>query len=181
MALLNFTGRGSYRELDIVKSTFEHAGYLQHVLRSTDLRECIIGGASAWRALHVPLTIKDAETFTVLSNGTPISMFGTVPIAFESKGSLATVWLLGSYDMNKHQNTWLRLTHTVFDYFNSKYDVLENVVPIDHEDTIKWLTFAGCMFSSNPTMVNGYAVLRFVRCASHVDLSFQDNEWPISN
>lgn len=181
MALLNFTGSGSYRELDIVKASFEHAGYLQHVLRSTDLRECIIGGASAWRALHVPLTIDDAETFTVLSNDKPICMFGTVPIAVEEEGSLGSIWLLGSYDLDNHQNTWTRLTHTVFDYFNNKYDVLENVVPIDHENTIKWLTFAGCLFASQPTMVNGFAVLRFVRCASHIDLSFQDYERPISN
>lgn len=180
MASLNFTGSGQYNELDIVKSTSDHSSYLQHTLRNTDLRECMIAGATPWRALHLPLSIKGAETYTVLSDEKPICMFGTVPIDNE-EATIASIWLLGSYDLNDHKRTWMRLTHPVFDYFQEKYDILENVVPIDHEKTIRWLQFAGCLFSNTATVVNGYPVARFVRCAYDIEVSFEEDERPISN
>jgi len=180
MASLNFTGSGQYNELDIVKSTSDHSSYLQHTLRNTDLRECMIAGATPWRALHLPLSIKGAETYSVLSDDKPICMFGTVPLDSE-EAAIASIWLLGSYDLNDHKRTWMRLTHPVFNYFQEKYDILENVVPIDHEKTIRWLQFAGCLFSNTATVVNGYPVARFVRCAYDIEVSFEEDERPISN
>tara|TARA_R100001509_G_scaffold165750_1_gene149639 strand:+ start:118 stop:666 length:549 start_codon:yes stop_codon:yes gene_type:complete len=182
MDLLNFTGKGLYDDLAIIPANEYHAGVLQHNLRSTDLRECMIGGSTPWRALHLPLSIPKAETFTTLSpDDKPICMFGTVPLSISDGISSASIWLLGSYDLDKYGRTWLRLTHSVFDYFLERYDVVENIVPIDHKKTIRWLQFAKCMFAQQETLINGFPCVRFVRCAPHIIVSFQNDEWPISN
>ena len=182
MDLLNFTGKGLYDKLTIIPATEFHAGELQHKLRLTDLRECMIGGSTPWRALHLPLSIKKAETFSVLSpSDETICMFGTVPVSNKDGIKTGSIWLLGSYELDKYSKTWLRLTESVFDYFQNTYDVLENVVPVDHKKTIRWLKYAKCMFAQQETLINGFPCVRFVRCAPHLIMSFQNDEWPISN
>ena len=58
--------KARYGQINVKPATATHAGKLQHLLRLTDLRECMIQGSTPWRALHLPLTIDDAETFTAL-------------------------------------------------------------------------------------------------------------------
>lgn len=179
MALLNFTGEGQYGSVQILQSVAEHAGYLQHHLRQSDVRECMIMGATPWRALHLPLGIKGAETYTVLGDCIPIAMFGVVPQHNDTECS-ASIWMLGSYGLEDHVRTWLRLTSSVFDYFQQSYDLLENVVPIDHRKTIKWLTLSGCAFAQTSTVINGYECVRFVRCVDWLSVSFEEDEQPVS-
>lgn len=181
MASINFTGSGKYLGVDIVESTPEHANWLQNNLRQTDLRECLIMGATPWRALHLPLGIKGAVTYTVMDfDGNPAAMFGTVPLE-ESDESIASVWMLGTYQLEKHFRILIRMTQPILEHFQQRYDILENVVPVDHLRTIRWLIHAGCLFASQPTIVNGYAVVRFVRCADHIEVSFEEDERPVSN
>jgi hypothetical protein len=180
MVLRNFTGEGQYNELTIVKADVQHAGELQHKLRNSDIRECLINGATPWRALHQPLGIQGAETYAVTNDKITIAMFGTVPIT-ESNECCASIWMLGSEYLYDHFRTWVRITGPVFDYFLTKYDILENIVPVEHTDTIKLLSMSGCFFSSTPTIVNGYACLRFVRCVDHITVSFEEDERPASN
>ena len=47
--LRNFMGEGVYDGFSIAKATSEHANILQHNLRDSDVRECIIHGASPFR------------------------------------------------------------------------------------------------------------------------------------
>jgi hypothetical protein len=42
-------------DVSIVEATYEHAEYLQDHLRSPDVRECMIHGATPWRALRYPI------------------------------------------------------------------------------------------------------------------------------
>ena len=44
-------GEGVYDGFSIAKATSEHANILQHNLRDSDVRECIIHGASPFRCL----------------------------------------------------------------------------------------------------------------------------------
>jgi|VirMetMinimDraft_7_1064189.scaffolds.fasta_scaffold01074_16 hypothetical protein len=180
MVLRSFTGEGQYNELTIVKADVQHAGELQHKLRNSDIRECLINGATPWRALHQPLGIQGAETYAVTNDKSTIAMFGTVPLANEGE-SVGSIWMLGSQELHNHFRTWIRITGPVFDYFLTKYDIVENIVPIEHDDTIKLLTLSGCMFSRTPTIINGYACLRFVRCVDHITVSFEEDERPASN
>lgn len=180
MVLRSFTGEGQYNELTIVKADSKHAGDLQHKLRNSDIRECLINGSTPWRALHQPLGIKAAETYAVTNDSSTIAMFGTVPLT-GSDECVASIWMLGSEYLYDHFRTWVRITGPVFDYFLTKYDILENIVPVEHEDTIKLLSLSGCLFSETPTIINGYACLRFVRCVDHITVSFEEDERPASN
>ena len=83
-------------DVKIVKATIEHAGYLQHHLRDTDIRECMIHGATPWRALHVPLSSKHAKTWTGLYKDKPVCMFGVFPFENTAHLSSGHIWLLGS-------------------------------------------------------------------------------------
>jgi len=50
----DFTGVGKYGDAYIVKAKPIHAETLQHQLRPTDARECMIAGVTPWRALMSP-------------------------------------------------------------------------------------------------------------------------------
>ena len=159
-------------DVKIVKSTSEHAAYLQHHLRSEDVRECLIHGATPWRALHVPLRVKGAQTWTVIHKGCPVCMYGVVPLQEEGVRT-ATVWMLGSEELNKANMAFNRVTRKVVEWMSEHWDMLENVVPVDHVRTIKWLDFHGFLFSAETTTVNGYECLRFVRCSQNIEVRFE--------
>ena len=69
--LRNFMGEGVYDGFSIAKATSEHANILQHNLRDSDVRECIIHGASPFRALMSGVREK-GENYTCIIDGQPI-------------------------------------------------------------------------------------------------------------
>ena len=154
-------GEGIYDGYPIVKSTIDHVNYLQNNLRDADVRECIIHGATPFRALMGGLREKNSETYTVMIDDNPSIMFGVNPIMDNTIGK---IWLLGTYDIYKMQRKFLRWCVPVVEYFQNKYYQLENVVPADHNKTLQWLDYTGFTIIEQPIMVNGFAVLRFVRC-----------------
>jgi hypothetical protein len=160
-------------DVKIVKANSEHAGYLQHHLRPYDLRECVIHGSTAWRALHQPLRLKGAHTWTVLYKDSPVCMFGVVPIVIDESVSSATVWMLGATQLDEVPVRFVKVAQQVVDWLQTQYDLLENVVPVDHTKTIAWLDHLGFMFAEEPTIVNGFQCLRFVRCEKSIEVTFQ--------
>jgi len=156
----------------IVKATSEHAAYLQHHLRDEDVRECKMHGATPWLALHTPLALKGAETWTGIYKNVPMCMFGTTPISSYDDISIGTVWMLGTNAVSDEYRVFLRLSRIVADYLCSQYDIVENIVPIEHHKTIMWLTWLGFSFSEIPVEIGGVECVRFVRCASDVGVSF---------
>ena len=54
---------GKYGNGEIVKAKLSHAEYLQHHLRETDRRECLIANCTPWRALLYPLKSIPLELF----------------------------------------------------------------------------------------------------------------------
>ena len=157
-------------DVEIVKASYEHANYLQDHLRSTDVRECMIHGATPWRALRYPIMRKGAITFTALHKNTPACMFGVVPIRTD-EFKTGSIWLLGTDEIEKHPKKFLRASKGMLKYFTERWDGLENVVPIDHCATIQWLMWLGFLFSEQETVINGFECVRFVRCAPHIELS----------
>jgi len=160
-------------DLEIVESTYEHAEYLQNHLRSPDVRECMIHSSTPWRALHYPITLKDAVTFTALHKNTPACMFGVVPILNNDEWKTGSIWLLGTDEIDKHPKKFLRASKNMLEYFCDRWDMLENVVPVDHTETLQWLAWLGFVFCEEVTVVNGFECVRFVRCAPHVEMPFQ--------
>jgi hypothetical protein len=160
-------------DVEIVKATSEHAAYLQHRLRPTDIRECMIAGASPWAALHTPLRDKESKTWTILFNGEPACMYGVSGISQDEDLNSAVIWLLGSNLVEKESRKFLRVTRQIVEYLQDRYDLLENVVPIDHNRTIKWLDWLGFYFSDQSTVINGFPCVRFVRCDPTIEVRFE--------
>ncbi|QDP45705.1 MAG: putative scaffold protein [Prokaryotic dsDNA virus sp.] len=154
-------GEGIYDGYPIVKANTDHIHHLQNNLRDADVRECIIHGSTPFRALMSGIREKKAETYTVLIDKNPAIMFGVSPIAEHLVGR---IWLLGSYELENHSWKFLKWSRKVVDYFQNQYYQLENVVPADHIKTLQWLGFLGFEILNEPLQVNGFEVLRFVRC-----------------
>lgn len=164
MASKNFMGSGVYDGYPIVEADITHIHYLQNNLRDSDVRECMIHGATPFRALMAGLREDKAETYTAIIDGKPALMFGVNPITEDIIGK---IWLLGSYEVENHSRKFLKWSRKIVDYFQKKYYQLENVVPADHIKTINWLEYLGFQILDTPIKVNGFKVLRFVRCKSN--------------
>lgn len=160
-------------DVKIVEATVEHAGYLQHHLRSSDVRECMIHSSTPWRALHAPLRLKYANTWTGLYKDKPVCMFGIVPFIESDDFTGGTIWLLGTDDIDKNAKKFLKTSKLFCDWASARYDLLENVVPIDHDRTLKWLDWLGFVFAEEATIINGFACVRFVRCDEAIEVTFQ--------
>lgn len=152
---------GKYADAEIVKAKLSHAEYLQHHLRETDRRECQISNCTPWRALLYPLKAKKAETYTTLIDGLPVMMFGVVPIDGFNVGR---IWMLCSDKVEDKQKSFVKFSYDVVEHFQNKYYLLENIVPIEHTKTIKWLEYLGFFIHRKPFLINEYKVFRFVRC-----------------
>ncbi len=161
MALREFKGEGIYDGYPIVKAKVSHVDYLQNNLRDADVRECIIHGATPFRALMAGIREPNGESYTVMVDKKPALMFGCNPIYSNMIGK---IWALGTYDIEKIQRKFLKWCNPVVDYYQKQYYQLENVVPADHANTLSWLDFVGFEILDPPVMINGFAVLRFVRC-----------------
>jgi hypothetical protein len=160
-------------DIRITTATLDHAEYLQNHLRLTDVRECMIHGATPWRALHYPLKRKDAITWTGLYKNVPVCMFGVVPINSEDGFKTGSIWLLGTHMIDQYPRKFLPLTRQMLDYIAEDWDVLENVVPIDHQKTLNWLNWLDFMFGEDIVKINGFACVRFVRCAPSIEVTFE--------
>ena len=172
--LRNFMGEGVYDGFSIAKATSEHANILQHNLRDSDVRECIIHGASPFRALMASIREK-GENYTCIIDGEPICMFGVNSIM---DNMIGRIWLLGSYEIEKRGRKFLRWSQSVVNYYQDKYYQLENVVPADHKNTIEWLEFLGFQILSPSLKVNSFKVFRFVRCKGN-EILINKEEQPI--
>jgi|7_EtaG_2_1085326.scaffolds.fasta_scaffold01769_6 hypothetical protein len=157
----------SIGKIDIVYSNSDDAGFLHNNLRPQDVRECLIHGVTPYRALHMPLYDKKCKTFTALVDDKAICMFGTMGHDHSRMGS---VWLLGSSLIEKNYFSFLKASHEMVELMQNDYEILENVVPADHQKTISWLGWLGFIFHKEPVIVNSYACLRFVRCQDHLEV-----------
>jgi len=171
----NFMGSGIYSGQSIVKADISHIKYLQDNLRDTDVRECMIHGATPFRALMSGIREKKAETYTAILDGKPAMMFGVAPVY---EHMVAKIWALGTYKIDEHSLKFLFWSKKVVEYFQKQYYQLENVVPADHTRTIDWLQFLGFTILEEPVMLNGFKVLRFIRCKDNKYL-IKDIEQPV--
>tara|TARA_A100000171_G_scaffold10050_2_gene7653 strand:+ start:4080 stop:4592 length:513 start_codon:yes stop_codon:yes gene_type:complete len=152
---------GKYADCEIVKAKLSHAESLQHNLRESDKRECMIANCTPWRALMYPIKQKKAETYTVLLGDKPIMMFGVVPI---EKFQVARIWMLCSQEVDERPKSFVKYSINIVEYFQSKYKLLENVVPIEHRKTILWLEYLGFHVYKKAFNLNQFKMYRFVRC-----------------
>ena len=170
----DFTGVGKYGDAYIVKARPIHAETLQHQLRPTDARECMIAGVTPWRALMSPFGSDQHETYTALIDDKPVMMFGVIP-EHELVGS---IWMLCNDIVDKYPKTFLKFSPAIVEYFQEKYFLLQNVCPVEHYKTLTWLGYLGFMIMPKVIKQNGYDVLRFVRCQETEYVNMYEDKQP---
>lgn len=151
---------GRIGRLSLVEGRLEHARMICDSLRLFDARECLIHGVTPLEALTEPFEIKGSVTYSIKYDDVVIAMCGTVPI----EGDVARVWMLGTGGINEHYRIFLRGCSKAIDILQSNYSIIENFVPVDHSDTIMWLSWCGFVFDEEFYQINGHTMMRFVRC-----------------
>ena len=158
MASRHFNGEGIYDGYAVVKANIKHINYLQNNLRDSDVRECMIHGATPFRALMAGIREPNSETYVVIVDNKPAWIFGCNPIMDNMIGK---IWLLGTYDIYKMQRKFLRWCVPVVEYFQNKYYQLQTGLyslftkifsPLQRTNrkTAKPLTIIGCSIIVKP-------------------------------
>jgi hypothetical protein len=161
--------------LSLIKSRPEDADELAPYLRLNDKRECLIMGLEPLEALREPLAIDGAFTYTIRFDENPIAMCGTVPVTDDT----ARVWMLGTGGINNNFRPFLRGCKEVIRILQGNYDMVENFVPVDHTDTIMWLSWCGFTFDDDLFEVNGHMMMRFVRCINQKNNVYYLQQRPV--
>lgn len=161
--------------LSLIKSRPDDPDLIAPYLRLNDKRECLIMGLDPLEALREPLAIDGAETYTIRFDDDPIAMCGTVPFS-ETE---ARVWMLGTGGINNNFRPFLRGCKEVIRILQSRYELIENYVPVDHHDTIMWLSWCGFTFDDDLFEVNGHMMMRFVRCINQKNNVYYLQQRPV--
>lgn len=135
----------------------------------------MIYGATPLEALTEPLVITGAKTFTLKLDNDPIAMTGSVPIEEEH----GRIWMLGTGAVNNNFRPFLRGCRPVIDLLQEDYESLENYVPIDHHDTIMWLSWCGFTFDEGIYEICGHSMMRFVRCVNEKNNVYYLDKRPV--
>ena len=151
---------GRIGRLSLIEGRPHHALDIADSLRMFDLRECLIHGVTAMDALTEPFTLNGSITYSIKFDETIIAMCGTVPIDSKS----ARVWMLGTGGINDNFRVFLRGCKRAIEILQADYQMIENYVPVDHVDTIMWLSWCGFTFDEELYELNGHSMMRFVRC-----------------
>jgi hypothetical protein len=128
-------------KLDIVRDAkIEDVFELARTMREEDKREI-------WKSHHktpeqalMEGYLESEICFTIEHNEKPIAMFGIVP---QTLIGGATVWLLGSIEIEKIQRAFIRHSKRFLDMFLEYYPYLENWVSVENTKSIGWLKYLG--------------------------------------
>ena len=161
--------------LSLVKSKPEHAEAICDYLRFNDRRECSIWGVTPLEALTEPLVISGSKTFTLRLDNDPIAMTGNVPI----EDRFGRIWMLGTGGINNNFRPFLRGCRGVIELLQEGYDSLENYVPVDHHETIMWLSWFGFTFDEEIYEICGHQMMRFVRCINEKNNVYYLDKRPV--
>lgn len=89
--------------------------------------------------------------FTIERNEKAIAMFGIIPATI--LGSVATIWLLASPELEKVQRAFLKHSRQFIDIFLEYYPLLINYVDVMNRQSIKWLKW--CRAEMGPVIPYG--------------------------
>ena len=158
MASLNYVevGRLSLRDAAITD-----VQKIKDKLRFNDARECFIFGVTPEEALSEPFEDPFAKTYSICLDDEPIAMCGTVPTEHNN----GSVWMLGTQDINNNKISFLKGCKEVVNLLQGNFEVIGNIVPLDHAETINWLGWCGFQFHEEFHSFNGHLMLAFSRYA----------------
>ena len=133
-----------------------HVAAVAHSRRQADRDEVLAScGHDPTTALWKSIEISEG-CWTLLLDGQPAAIFGTVPC----EGG-AIVWLLTSTLVEKHPLAFLRLSRHVVDALVARYGALVNAIDARYTTAIRWAKWLG--FRVGPPEPFGVAGLPFCR------------------
>lgn len=110
-------------------------------MRKSDVREI-------WKSHHktpeealMEGLINSEMCLTVEHNKKPVAMLGFIP--YTLVGRVASVWLLGSIEIEKIQRAFIRRSRSFIDMFLEYCPYLENWVSCENTKSIEWLRYLG--------------------------------------
>lgn len=130
-------------------------------LRFNDARECFIFGVTPEEALLEPFLDNNAKNYTIFLDDMPIGMCGTNYLE-ENVGS---VWMLGTEHITENKLSFLRGCKEVVNILQDGFQAITNYVPVDHYETIQWLTWMGFIINEDVYNINGHMMFKFQRFA----------------
>lgn len=163
--------------LSLVKGRPHHAEQIADSLRFFDKRECMIWGLPPLEALTEPFAVQGSRIYTICFDKRPIAMCGVVPTE-ERQGR---VWMLGTGAINNNFRSFLRGCKEVINILQGDLESIENFVPIDHHETIMWLSWCGFTFDDVYYEINGHMMMRFVRCSVRQNNVYYLNQRPVTH
>ncbi len=94
------------------------------------------------------------EPFVIVgSAGQPLAAIGvSQACVLDDHGS---PWMLGSAEVPKHKKALLRFSRDWVEYQKTKYERLENIVPADYPEAIRWLKWLGFAILPPEPLQNG--------------------------
>lgn len=131
-------------KLIIRPSTSDDIIFLFNKLRKADIEEISLLGYTPLRAL-MESYIKSEESFTAIIDKQIAGMFGIARLK-ENK-NIASIWFLGSDEINKIPFKWIKIGKSYIKYFLTKYKYLINTVSKQNFQHIKWLKLMGANFT----------------------------------
>ena len=122
--------------------TKEHCRALGPNLRECDMKEI-------WLSHHVQDGVKglddcrksSCESWCWSVGGKPVAAFGVCLIPYVP--GYAIPWLLGSREIYRNIDSFLRISKLVVERWIKNYAVMVNFVHIDNHKSIKWLIWLG--------------------------------------
>ena len=137
------------------KSEYSDVLELIDNLREEDVRELELLNTNPETAL-INSFFHSEYCFTVLYKDKPIAIFGAGRKVFNNTGDkIASIWFLGSKDIERHKIEFLRKSKKYLKFFQSKFDILENYVDKRNIKYIKWLKWLGFKFDKTINVSGG--------------------------
>lgn len=115
-------------------------------LRAADVREVwAANGISPKIALtHSFCASPDMRYAAIEDDGQAFCMFGVAP--YLNRPRVGSPWLLATDGITRHRRDLLRYTREIVPKMLKPYDLLVNHVDARHEESIRWLRWAGFLF-----------------------------------
>lgn len=136
--------------------------------RDEDEHECIaMSGVGCAESCYRALDTTESETYTIMSEGYPVGMFGVVPnVGLGVTPGVGCVWLLASPALYDIKRDFLRQCVRWIDHLQRFYPLVYNYVHTENRAAIEWCKYVG--FSFGPVQPYGVAGENFMQITRSV-------------
>ncbi|MCP4372964.1 MAG: hypothetical protein GY797_33385 [Deltaproteobacteria bacterium] len=132
-------------DYSVSKTTRTDINYVANHMRRSDVCEVYMSDKMLpYESLRVSVETSD-EAYTIKYKTIPFAIFGIA--SNKMAKSVSAIWLLGTYELDKHKKKFHVITKKYLDYFHVKSKVLFNFVLASNEVSLKWLEKLGASFS----------------------------------